>query len=148
MPAYAVKHLVADHGPLSKIMKDVKRTPYSYTSKKPEATDAARGSDVYVIQVEARGSTRSYSLGYKYRATESYTLAGGGLWNGEFKFKNSATPGVGAIGFYFDPPLPINNVTVRQWLAGKQPGMAEIPVAVLNELEALAAASSVLAVAF
>ena len=148
MPAYAVKHLVADHGPLSKIMKDVKSTPYSYTSKKAEAIDAARGSDVYVIQVDVLGSKRSYSLGYKYRATERYRRAGGGLWEDEFEFKNSATPGVRAIGFYFDPPLPIDNATVRQWLAGKQPGMAKIPVAVLEELEALAAASSALSVTF
>lgn len=148
MPAYAVKHIVADHGLLSKIMKEVKKTPYSYTSKEPEATDASRGADVYVIQVETRGPSRTYSLGYKYRATEKFAPAGGGLWKGEFKYRNSATPGSTPNGFYFDPPLPITDPTVRQWLTEKQPGMAEIPITVLKALEAFAGASGALAVSF
>lgn len=65
MSAFAVKHIVEDYGPLATILKDVKRSPYSYTSNEPEASLAALGNDVYVIEVkvESKG-IRSYWLGY------------------------------------------------------------------------------------
>lgn len=141
MPSYAVKHLIADHGPLSKVMKEIRKTPYSYTSKEPEATDASRGSDIYVFEVHVQGSTRMYALGYRYRATEKFSLAGG-LWKNEFKFKNSATPGTAVVGYYFDIPLILPNGIVHSWLAGKQPGMAEMPENVILEVERLAATPS------
>ena len=135
MPAYAVKHIVADHGPLARIMKEVRKTPYSYTSKGPEASDAAKGWDVYVIEVNADRSTRSYALGYRYQATEKFALTGGALWKGEFKYKNSATPGDPPVGVYFEPPLPLTDPTVVHWLTNKLPGMAEIPGDVLRGLQ-------------
>jgi hypothetical protein len=46
MSAYAVKHIEENRGPLASIMKDVKKQPYSLTSKEPEAKDAARGNFV------------------------------------------------------------------------------------------------------
>lgn len=139
MPAYAVKHIVSDHGPLSDIMKDVRKTPYSYTSKEPEATHAARGGDVYVIEVRAENGGRTYALGYMYRAQEKFSLAGGGRWKGEFKFKNSAVPGAGAHGVYFDSPVLIEHGALREWLASKQPGMAQIPSHLVPALDTLIA---------
>lgn len=139
MPAYAVKHMVEKHGPLSKIMKDVRRTPHSYTSKETEATDAARGGDVYVIEVRATGSRRTYALGYRYRAREKFALAGGRLWKDEFKFKNSAIPGAPADGVYFDEPVLIEDSALVEWLTGKQQGMEVTPLHLVSTLEELIA---------
>ena len=136
MPAYAVKHLVSDHGPLSTIMKDVKKTPYSFTSKEPEATEAAAGRFIYVIEVRVEKGTRTYWLGYKYRAYEKVRPAGGSLWKGEFKYKNSARWGEPATGVYFDEPIQIEDLSVCEWLAAKQPGMAEIPEPLIIALDA------------
>lgn len=136
MPAYAVKHLVSDHGPLSRIMKDVKKTPYSYTSKEPEASEAAAGCFIYVIEVCVEKSIRTYRLGYKYRAYEKVRPAGGGLWKDEFKYKNSARWGEPATGVYFNEPVQIEDIEVCKWLAAKQPGMAEIPEPLVTALDA------------
>lgn len=135
--AYVVKHLVAEHGPLSDIMKDVKKTPYSYTSKEPEASDAARGADVYVVEVRVENGKRTYSLGYKYQAREKVTPAGGGLWRGEFKFKNSASWSAPADGAFFDRPIKITDPGVCDWLSSKQPGMAKIPPVLIPVLESV-----------
>jgi hypothetical protein len=136
VPAYAVKHLVDERGPLSKIMKRVKQTPYSLTSKEPEATDAAAGSFVYVIEVRVQGGLRTYWLGYRYRAFEKVRPAGGGLWEGKYKFKNSAQFAEPATGSYFDAPVRIEDSAFCEWLAAKQPGMAEIPPDLLLAVDA------------
>jgi hypothetical protein len=136
VPAYAVKHIVSEHGPLSKIMKDVKRTPYSFTSKEPEASDAAGGRFVYVIEVRVQKGIRTYWLGYKYCAHERVRPAGGGLWRDEFKYKNSARWGEPATGVYFDEPIQVEAPAVCEWLSAKQPGMAEIPEDLVVSLDA------------
>ena len=137
MPAYAVKHVVADLGPLSRQMKDIRRTPYSLTSKEPEASDAARGGYIYVVEVRGDTAGRSFALGYMYRADEKFTLAGGGLWKGGFKFKNSATPTLPAAGAYFDTPVVIDDPGLREWLSRKQPAMSEIPAELVPALQRL-----------
>jgi len=140
VPAYAVKHIVEDHGLLARIMKDVRRTPYSYTSCEPEATQASLGGDVYVIEVRSEPkSTRSFWLGYKYRAFEKYPPAGGGLWRERFKYKNAARPMDRAQGAYFDSPIEIVDAQVNAWLREKTPAMAEMPEHVASALDALLA---------
>jgi hypothetical protein len=139
LSSFAVKHVVADHGALARTMKDVRKTPFSFTSKEPEASAAARGGDVYVIEVSAEGGTRTYALGYKYRAYERYAKPGGALWRDEFKFKNSAVPGEPAQGVYFDTPVVIDDAGLREWLATKLPSMAEIPAHLVTALEVMVA---------
>ena len=137
MAAYAVKHIVEEHGPLAKIMKVVRKAPYSYTSKEPEASQAAYGGDIYVIEVrnESR-NLRSYWLCYKYRAYEKHLRAGGALWPGDFKFKNAGRPVALAEGAYFDSPVEITDPEVSGWLREK-PGMAELPAQFITSLESL-----------
>ncbi|OYW35721.1 MAG: hypothetical protein B7Z35_14550 [Hydrogenophilales bacterium 12-61-10] len=134
MPAFAVKHLAYERGPLIKIMKRVKAQPYSFTSKEPEASNAI-GHYVFVIEVRKERGETTYWLGYKYRACDKVKPAGGGLWDSEFKFKNIASqPPDGA---YFENPVQITDHRICNWLTTKQPGMAEIPptlVPVLDEL--------------
>jgi len=138
LPVFAVKHIEKDHGPLSKIMREVKKTPYSYTSKGHEATLAAKGNYIYVIEVRAeKKGVRSYWLGYKYKAFESFQLAGGALWKEEFKYKNSAHPASKADGMYFDEPVRITDDDVCDWLSSKQPGMAEVPLHLVPSIEAV-----------
>lgn len=138
MPAYAVKHIAEDHGALASLMKDVRKAPYSYASNEPEATQAALGNDVYVFEVRSTSkSSRSFWLGYKYRAYEKYPPAGGGLWGGRFKFKNAARPIDRAEGAYFASPVEVTDPGVNEWLREKQPGMVEIPAHLLGALEAL-----------
>jgi hypothetical protein len=120
LSAYAVKHVAHDHGPLATTMKDVRRAPFSFTSNEPEASEAALGNDIYVIEVrgEAKGA-RSYWLGYKYRAYEKYPPAGNGLWRERFKYKNTGRPGERGEGFYFDVPIAITDPLVSAWLRDK-----------------------------
>lgn len=138
--AFAVKHVVEDHGLLARIMKDVRRTPYSYAVNDPEATEASLGSDVYVIEVRGEHKCpRSYWLGYKYRAYEKYPRAGGGLWRDHFKFKNAARPMERAEGAYFDAPVQIVDAQANAWLRDKVPYMAEMPPHVISALDAMIA---------
>lgn len=136
MPAYAVKHLVDEWGPRSTTMRKVKKTPYSFTSKEPEATDAAFGNFVYVIEVRLDKGVRTYWLGYKYQAYEKVRPAGGGLWEGKFKFKNSAKFAEPATGHYFDGPVRLADAALCQWLAARPPGMEEIPSELLATMDA------------
>lgn len=138
MCAYAVRHIVAEHGPLAPMMKRVRTAPYSYTSSEPEATQAALGELVYVIEVrgEPRGP-RSFWLGYQYRAYEKYPPAGGGLWLAQFRFKNTSRPCEQAEGRYFDSPVEITAPPLNLWLRERPPGMAEIPDELLPALDAL-----------
>ena len=138
MASYAVKHVVEDQGLLAGLMKDIRRTPYSYTSNEPEASQAAMGNDIYVIEVRAEPKGgRSYWLGYKYRAYEKYPPAGGGLWRSRFKFKNAARPIEQAEGAYFDVPVEITDAGTSAWLREKTHGMAEIPAHLVAALDAM-----------
>ena len=140
MPAYAVKHVVEDHGPLSKIMKEVRSRPYSFTSNEPEASAASSGGDVFVVEVHAlAGGRRSYRLGYKYRAYEKDSPAGGGLWRDRFKYRNAARPIGQAEGAYFDSPVEIADSDSLTWLRAGPLGMVELPPDVERVLEAIIA---------
>jgi hypothetical protein len=138
MTAFAVKHIAGDLGPISKVMKQVKKAPYSYASNEPEATNAALGNDIYVFEVraESKGSY-SYWLGYKFKAFEKYPPAGGGKWLEKFKFKNAAKPCEQAEGSYFDAPIEILDPRLSAWLGEKRPGMAEIPPELVLTLDSL-----------
>lgn len=137
MPAFVVKHIAAEQGSLVANLKTIKKTPYSYTSKEPEASNAATGNDVYVIEVRVERTLRTYWLGYKYRAQEKFTPAGGGLWKKRFKFRNSSTPGTPAIGAYFESLVQVTDVAICDWLLAQTLGMAEIPSSLVSTLDAL-----------
>jgi hypothetical protein len=138
MTAFAVKHFVDDLGPLSRVMKQVKKAPYSYASNEPEATNAALGNDIYVFEVRAEPKgLRSYWLGYKFRAFEKYPPAGGGKWLEQFKFKNAARACEQAEGCYFDTPIEIVEPRLGAWLGEKRPAMAEIPPELVPTLDRL-----------
>ena len=139
MSAYAVKHIVEEQGPLLANLKTIRETPYSYTSKEPEAADAASGGDVYVIEIRREGALRTFWLGYKYRARELFKPAGGGLWKDRFKYRNSAVPGDTAIGFYFEALTQIVDVPFCDWLSSLKPGMAKMPEHLTAALEAIIA---------
>lgn len=134
MPAYVVKHLAYERGPLAGIMKKVKAQPYSLTSKEPEASKAI-GNFIFVIEVRKEAARTTYWLGYKYRAADKVTPAGGGKWDGEFEFKNIAH--YPPEGQYLDPALQLTDDRIYEWLSTKQPGMAEIPAHLVEGLEEL-----------
>lgn len=137
MPAYAVKHLASEQGPLLANLKAIRQAPHSYTSREAEATDAALGNDVYVIEIRREGAQRSCWLGYKYQAKERFRPAGGGLWKDKFKFKNAAAPGDVAVGAYFETLPQITDTAFCEWLHGQTHGMAAIPEAHAAMLDAL-----------
>jgi hypothetical protein len=119
-------------------MKQVKKAPYSYASNEPEATNAALGNDIYVIEVRAESKgVCSYWLGYKFRAFEKYPPAGGGKWLEQFKFKNAARACEQAEGSYFDAPIEIVEPRLTAWLGEKRPGMAQIPPELVPALDLL-----------
>lgn len=137
--AFVVKHIVEEQGPLLANLKSIKQTPYSYTSKEPEAGDAAAGNNVYVVEVRRDGARRTYWLGYKYKAQEKFKLAGSGLWKERFKFKNSATPGTVTTGAYFEELPQVTGAAICEWLLSQTLGMAEIPVHLVSALDAIIA---------
>jgi len=135
MTAYAVKHIAEDRGPIASIMKNVKKQPYSYTSKPEKAEGAARGRFVYVIEVQRDGGTTSYHLAYKYRAREAHKAAGGSLWGGQFEYKNSVAYGFASDGLYFDSPVLITDTDFIDWYKSETFGMVEVPDHFLQVLE-------------
>jgi hypothetical protein len=137
MPAFAVKHLVSEHGPLMANLKDIRRTPYSFTSKHTEASAAARGALVYVVETHRLKGETSYKLGYVYRAFEAYKRAGSVLWKNEFIYKNSAVPGDPAEGAYFETAVDIRDPDFCAGFLALPPGMVEIPPHLVAPLDAL-----------
>jgi hypothetical protein len=131
-----VKHIVEDQGPLLANLKTIRKLPHSYTSREPEASEAAAGGDVYVVEVRKEKAVRTYWLGYKYQAKEKYAPAGGGVWKGGFRFRNSATPGDRADGVYFEVLPQITDAALCQWLSTQNP-MAAIPQEQIDQLEAM-----------
>ncbi len=103
MAAYAVKHIAEEQGPLLANLKTIRKTPHSYTSREPEASDAP---------------------------------AGGGVWKGGFKFRNSSTPGDRADGVYFEVLPQITDVALCEWLATQTP-MAVLPQPMIDQFEAM-----------
>lgn len=141
MAAYAVKHIVEEQGPLLANIKAIRKTPHSFTSRETEATDAAGGGDVYVVEVRKDKAQRTYWLGYKYQAKEKYKPAGGGVWKGGFRFRNSATPGDTADGVYFEVLPQIIEAALCEWLSSQTP-MAQVPQPMIDHLEAIIAATA------
>jgi hypothetical protein len=137
MQSFAVKHIAADYGPLMTNVREIRKTPYSFTSKDREASAAARGNYIYVVEVKRHKTRTTYWLGYKYRAHEIFTRPGGLLWKEEFKYKNSATPGVRAEGLYFEEPIRIADPEFCDWYLGQTLGMAEIPSHLILVLDAI-----------
>lgn len=119
-------------------IKEIRKTPYSYTSKHSKANEAAQGNYVFVIEVHRDGRKTSYSLAYKYKATEAFKRPGA-LWKDEFIYKNSSTPGDKAEGMYFEKPIEINQPNVNSWFLDLLPGMAEIPSHLVPELDSIVA---------
>jgi len=117
-------------------LNEIRKTPYSYTSKHSEANEAAKGNYVYVIEVHREGGQTAYSLAYKYRATEAFKRPGA-LWKDEFIYKNSSTPGDKAEGAYFEKPVEIDLHNFNSWFLSLPPGMAEIPSHLVLELDSI-----------
>lgn len=138
MSAYAVKHIVEEQGPLLANIKAIKQTPHSYTSKEPEASDAASGNEIFVIEVRREGRHRTYWLGYKYQAHRRFTPAGGGKWKDQFLYKNSAEPMGKTVGYYFDALPKIASVAICDWLLSQTLGMARMPDDLAAQLDAFA----------
>ncbi|MGE5453198.1 MAG: hypothetical protein ACM3VZ_15310 [Acidobacteriota bacterium] len=115
-------------------MKDVKARPYSFTSKESEA-NAAIDHLVYVIEVQKEKGATTYWMGYRYRAADKVRQAGGLKWEGEFDFKNIAS--IPPDGAYLEKPRQIADHELCNWLSTKQPGMAEIPAAMVEKFEEL-----------
>jgi hypothetical protein len=135
LSAYAVKHIEKDYGPLVNLLPKFKKQPFSLTSKKAKAEDAATGKFIYVIEVLRHKSITSYKLGYKYKATEYFTAAGGALWEGTFKYKNAVKYGTASEGKYFEEPMLITAPQFIEWYKTETRGMAYIPDECIEILE-------------
>lgn len=137
MVAYAVKHNYEERGSLAKITHNFKNTPHSYTSKNKEATDAARGNVIYVIEVSKDKLKTIYRLGYKFISTDKCERAGGALWEGVWKYKNTVVHPKPVNGCFFDSPVLIDSPKLDEWLRRKARGMLLMPEDLIDELEKL-----------
>lgn len=126
MSSYIVGHLPEDQGPVTSIYKEVRKVPFSYTSKKNEAELAAEGSTIYVIVKEKVGRKNVFKLAYSYKCTELYRKAGG-KWLGKFDFKNTVKYETDSELKLLDPPLEITDPDFITWYKAKALGMRVIP---------------------
>jgi len=133
--AYAVKHVYEERGSLVRAIQDFNNIPHSYTSKKKEAEDAARGNAIYVIEVSKDKLKTIYRLGYKFISTNKCERAGGALWEGVWKYKNTVVYPNPVNGCFFDSPVLIDSPKLDEWLRGKARGMLLIPEDLIDELE-------------
>jgi hypothetical protein len=141
LASFAVKHIVKDYGRLASLMETVQRQPYSLTSKSVEARSAAKGCNVYVIEVIVESRKRLYRLGYRYRACECYESAGGTLWKGRFRFKNASNSS-SPEGVYFEHSVLIEEPAFNDWYKMESHGMTKIPEKHVETLELLIAANA------
>jgi hypothetical protein len=133
--AFAVKHIEQERGPLSSIMKKVKKQPYVYTSKSAEAFAASSGGTVYMLEVIRDKKGTSYRLGYKFKAGEHFKKAGGALWECLFEYKITGTYPYHLDGMYFDEPVLIEDEEFNSWFKQETLGMCEIPAEHVQTLE-------------
>ncbi|MDD5462011.1 MAG: hypothetical protein PHG00_10350 [Methylococcales bacterium] len=137
MTAYAVKHVYEERGSLVRAIQDFNNIPHSYTSKKKEAEDAARGNAIYVIEVSKEKGMTIYKLGYKFISTEVFKKAGNALWLDRYKYKNTVSYSKSVIGCYFGLPVLIDSPEFNEWFKGETYGMTKIPENLIDELEKL-----------
>ena len=136
MSSYIVGHLPEDQGPVTSIYKEVRKVPFSYTSKKNEAELAAEGSYVYVIEKEKVGKRNVFKLAYSYKCTECFRKAGG-KWLGIFDYKNTVKYEEDGELKLLDPPLAITDSDFISWYKTKALGMRVIPTEYESVLKAM-----------
>jgi hypothetical protein len=129
--------MVTELGPLSAILKGIKKQPYSYALNESEATKAALGNDIYVIEVVVEARKRIYRLGYRYRAYECFVRPGGTPWSSHFKYKNTIKHGLPAEGMYFDSPILIQDQEFTEWCKREPSAMLELPAKYIDVLEGI-----------
>jgi hypothetical protein len=136
MSSYIVRHLPEEQGPVISIYSEVRKVPFSYTSKKNEAKLASEGSYVYVIEREKVGRKIIYKLAYRYKCTECFRKAGG-KWLGKFDYKNTVEYEKDGELKLLDPPSVITDSDFIRWYKTKTLGMCEIPAEHENVLKAI-----------
>ncbi|NQZ82173.1 MAG: hypothetical protein HRT52_14265 [Colwellia sp.] len=136
MSSYIVGHLSEEQGPVTSIYKEVRKVPFSYTSKKNEAELASEGSYVYVIEKEKVGNRNVFKLAYSYKCTECFRKAGG-KWLGKFDYKNTVKYEEDGELKLLDPPLAITDSDFISWYKTKALGMRVIPTEYESVLKAM-----------
>ena len=124
-----------ERGTLVKSIKGFKGTPHSYTSKKKEANDAAKGRAIYVIEVLREKGNTKYRLGYKFISTEVFKKAGDAYWLDRYEFKNTVSYSKPVMGCYFEEPILIDSTEFNEWFKTRTFGMSKIPENLVDELE-------------
>lgn len=136
MSSYIVMHLSEEQGPVTSIYKDVKKVPFSYTSKKKEAELASEGAYIYVIGKEKLGRRNVFKLAYRYKCSEHFRKAGG-KWLGKFDYKNTVEYEKDGELQLLDPPVAITDPEFIKWYKTKSSGMCEIPANYESVLKAM-----------
>jgi hypothetical protein len=127
MSSYVVRHLPEDLGDVTTVFKQIKKVPFSYTSKNHEAEMASHGEFIYVVQREKVGREVVYKLAYRYRCTAVHRMAGSGKWLDIFEFKNTVEYGEDGQLKLLDPPEVITDDAFNIWYKTKTLGMCELP---------------------
>ncbi len=138
MSSYTVRHLPEEQGAVTSIYKEVRKVPFSYTTKKNEAEQASEGSYIYVIEREKVGRKIFFKLAYGYRCTECFKKAGG-KWLGKFDYKNTVEYEKDGDLQLLDPPQAITDPDFIKWYKTKNSGMCEIPAEQESVLKAMLA---------
>lgn len=137
MSSFVVRHLPEELGNVKGIYKKIRKTPFSFTSKKHEAEMAATGKYIYVIEREESGKDIIYKLAYRYKCSACFKPAGSHKWLNKFNFKNTVEYGEEPDLQLLDPPKIITSPDFNSWYKTKTFGMCELPAvqeAILNSL--------------
>ncbi|MCA0934009.1 hypothetical protein AKH15_07130 [Vibrio parahaemolyticus] len=120
MKHYLVKHIVKDHGPVTKVYKEIEHryygVPYAMTKKEKESLEAANGSKIWVVEVENNKGSTNYYLAYSFHCTEVRKPAFRAYPEG-YTRQLTVDPDRDIQGSYFPKPVLIENKAIQAILA-------------------------------
>lgn len=137
MSSYIVRHLPEDLGDVVSLYKNVKKSPFSYTSKENESYLATKNEFIYVVERRIEDKDVFYYLAYRYRCSERFKKAGREKWLDQFEYKNTVKYGNDPELVLIDPPVLIEDSSFCSWYKKKTLGMCELPFEHEKKLKAL-----------
>lgn len=137
MSSYIVRHLPEDLGDVVSLYKDIRKVPFSFTSKESESKLATKDEFIYVVERRIEDKEVCYYFAYRYRCSERFKKAGREKWLDQFKYKNSVKYGSDPELTLLEPPVLIEDKAFCSWYKKKTLGMCELPFEYESKLKAL-----------
>ena len=116
MKHYLVKHIVKDHGPVTKVYEEIEHryygVPYAMTKKDKESLIASNGSKIWVVEVKNNKGSTNYYLAYFFDCTDVWKPAFSAYPEG-YTHQLTVNPDRDIRGSYFPKPVLIENKAIH-----------------------------------